>query len=291
MTVSNLLAPNISGSSHFYNLAFFICQLFTDGRFQTGHIIFDPNVLSNQMITEIQSNCPRSIPWLTTDVTKPIPSLWQPDQNTDHILQLIFVNPEQLANINDPGGLLLTLYRAFVMCSANQNDVNSRIAMLKKSKMVQRSSLILHYNPLDGSMWIHRSRNNGLFDDDTGVCLIDDAPSTQPREDKSGRCERKNLFDVTFGEHDRTWLITISYTEVHPMKETYDERKLYEIWNGFQFIANLYISNLNAFYINRTEYRVGKAISSVNHQIVRHNYHKFYKELTTDYNEISNETW
>lgn len=220
MTVPNLLIPNVSGPSHFYNLAFFICQLFVDGQFQTSHIIYDPNVFSSQLITEIQLNCPYSIAWVTTDVNRPPSQLWQPNQNTDRILQLVFFDPDHLPkDINDFKGLY-TFYQIFVISSDKQKTVEHQISLLKQSKMVQTgNSLILVHGSLDGSpIWIHRSSFGEAMARGDEICLNDDI-NTIGTNDQMCKSDRKNLFDQTFGGYERTWLTAVSYTDLHRMNE------------------------------------------------------------------------
>lgn len=286
MTVSDLLTPNISGSSNFYNLAIFICQLFTDGQFRTGHIIYDPNVFSSELITEIQLNCPYSIPWIMTDVNRPPSQLWQPNQNTDRILQLVFFDPDYLPKDTDDFNQLHTFYRIFVISSANQKIVERKITMLEQSKMVEEgNSVILVHESSDGSIRIHRSETMAKGDQ---ICLDD--KNKIETYDQMCELERRNLFDHTFGEYDQTWLTTVGYTGVHRMNESYSDWKQHELLNGKPFIANFFVANSYASYVNRTEYIFRKTISSVDSRIVRHKYHKFYEELTTDYSTIDQNT-
>lgn len=84
------LAQNIS---NFNDLALFICHLFVDGHFRTGHILYNQNLFDGHLISEFNSVCPETIPWLMTDVTKTSSVLWDTKDRTDNILQLIFFEP------------------------------------------------------------------------------------------------------------------------------------------------------------------------------------------------------
>lgn len=93
MELSNLFGIKLP---NFHNLALFICHLFIDGQFRNGHIFYDPNVFQvGQLISEIQSTCPTSIPWISTDVTDKPVLPWKSNERTDHILQLIFFDPNR----------------------------------------------------------------------------------------------------------------------------------------------------------------------------------------------------
>lgn len=175
MISSNILAPN---NLHFYNLAIFVCHLFIDGQFQTGHIIYDPNAIQvTQLITEIQANCSRSIPWLSTDVTKgPRQSPWKPYENTDHVLQLILFDPEKLSEISK-FEKILTFYRLFIFLSTVNNDelkINEKFASSSS-----RDSVVLYYNPETGSIntYLLTKKHKIITENNENVQTVDDQKS------------------------------------------------------------------------------------------------------------------
>lgn len=96
--------------------------------------------------------------------------------------------------------------------------------------------------------------------------------------------ERPNSFSSIFGEYqDRSWLISVCYTNAYSATETAEEHKLHDIWGGNAFYANFFTWSLDAAYINRTNNYYGNEFS-YDHQIFKHKYRRFYGELTTDIN-------
>lgn len=67
MSSSTALFLGVSNISSYFNLALFICTLFTDGRFQYVHILYD-----GRLAIEISSICPNEISWHQTDISEPI---------------------------------------------------------------------------------------------------------------------------------------------------------------------------------------------------------------------------
>lgn len=276
MSVPKLFTPNILRSRNFYNLALFICHLFIDGEFQSGHVVYDPKIFPDQLIAEIQSNCPRFIPWQLTDVTKTHATLCQPNQNTDHILQLVFLDPKHSSQEIDKE--LFVFHRIFITSTENEN----KIIDLQKSNTGQHNNLmVLHYNPMEGSIRIYRLLNKNPIMTETEVCSADEQSHILP--DHKIKSKQTNIFDLTFGEYERTWLAKVSYTILNSQKETQ-----YMLTNAFT--ANYLVSQFNALYINQSHVRIENGVSVIENRIIYPRYRKLYGDLTNDYDTLNNKT-
>lgn len=123
------MIPNLVVSPNFRNLALFICYTFIGGNFRHGHILYDPNIFNDNLISEIDSNCPAQIPWQATDIIQlsllPVNS----GERTDHILQLIFLDPEHLEENISEFERFLTFYRIFIFVSTAMRSKQRAIFM------------------------------------------------------------------------------------------------------------------------------------------------------------------
>lgn len=112
MTLSSHLVP--SNVANFHNLALVICHLFIDGHFRSVHILYEPNIFFDHFINDIESICPRPISWESTDVTKLSSLSRRSVEHTDHILQLIFLDPTSITAKIDKSRESPTFYRLFI---------------------------------------------------------------------------------------------------------------------------------------------------------------------------------
>lgn len=290
MTISNLLIPNISNVSSFHQLTIFICHLFIDGHFRTAHILYDPNAFDGQLINDIYSNCPASIPWLITDVTKPFSTSWQPNENTDHILQLIFIDPNYLPEDIDSLREIFTYYQIIIVSSAVGSNMMDQAAVSNQFKTNRTNvPLILIQNPVNDLMLIQRSSTSN---ETAEVCSNVNAMLSYGRIEANHRmCDnkRKNMFDLTFGANEKMWFLTVSYPVAYSPNQNII--RIDEVWQGMPFVANLYVSILNASYINRTSIKYG-GIGHDSHdfQIFYQKKSRFYGELTTNVHLLDNKS-
>lgn len=276
MTVFNFSTTNILRES-FFNLAIFICQLFSDGRFQSGHILYDPKIFNNRLITEIQLTCPQSIPWQITDITRPFSQSWQPNQDTDRILQLIFFNSANVPqDIDDISGIY-TFYRVFIFFTVNRANLRDQITILNDSIIVQNDNFpIVGYNSLNGLMWIQRSLDDPSAVEEVEIGLKDNNRFIQVNN---------SLFDFDFDEIRKKWIIMIKYGVGMPCHFC-KENHMYEIWNANQLFAKFFISNLNGSYINRTIYYFENSTTIWEHEIIHHKKRTIYEELCAGQNQV-----
>lgn len=257
MTHSVQLAPEVP---NFYNLALFICHLFIDGNFRTGHILYDPNIFDDQLISKIDSVCPHTIPWLTTDVTEATSSHWQPPERSDHILQLIFFNPNHLQKKVNKYKHFLTFYRLFVLQSGDKGKVEKRISAVRESETnFSSSSMILDYSSKDQSFNVCDNLNE--------VIIIDVG---------------ENSFQATFGKYEKNWMLAINSVVEFPCTKS---RNVFQhIWNPFS--VNFLFNHLNGSFINFTTTICNASF----HQMGRHKSIKSYKEFSLERVPIDRET-
>lgn len=277
MTLSNLLAPNLS---KFHNLVIFICHLFTDGQFRTGHILYDPGAFQvDRFMIEIQSICTRSIPWLLNDVTKPIELPWKPEERTDHILQLVLFDPDNLPKNIEDFKILLTFYRFFTFSVSSINGAELNNLEKFPESFFSNSLNLIHYTSANDSVciyWIHKNDESN----ERSVDTIHEQNHDMP----------KNLFSTVFDTYEKNWLITIKLYMLTTCTSNENIKGITEIWNGSPFFANFYFRNFNSTFIDLVKLSCqdqNKDIAIASHELVRiKNERKFYKELTTEYEHI-----
>ena len=258
MTPSNPFSPN---SSNYYNLAIFICHLFIDGNFRTGHILHYPDTFEEKIIIEVDSICPYPIPWVITDATQTASVSWTPNDRTDHILQLVFLKPNHSAdNINDFKDYF-TFYHLFVFESSNETDLRTQLDAIKNKETDNFGSMVIHRNGHNGSIRVHWIYN-------------DDIKMIYPQMKSSG-----NFFESTFGKYDETWLIAIKTTYEYPCQNIVDNQIMYYIKNGEPFIANFLQRQLRGSFINSSFPSCEKSNLSWVQRVIHHKNWTFYKEL------------
>lgn len=140
MVASSLFTLSFPNFSNFYHLAVFICNLFIDGHFWNGHILYDSNVFDVNLLNEIESVCPVYIQWLTTDITQLHSFTLRTGDQTDHIFQLIFFDPNHLEDKIGQITDYLTVYRAFILTST-VDGINLKAPTLMINQLDRRLSL------------------------------------------------------------------------------------------------------------------------------------------------------
>lgn len=134
-----LLVTNIL---NYQNVALFICHLFIDGNFRTGHILHDPKVSSDygiNLLIQMEKVYPSSISWLKTDITQQVSLPWAPHETTDHILQLIFLDldhlPDDINNFKD----MFAYYRLCIITSTAKD----RVLAVEQLKSILNTDLVI----------------------------------------------------------------------------------------------------------------------------------------------------
>lgn len=286
MTLSHLSVLKSSGVS-FHTLVLLICSFYSHGHFRVGHILYDSNIIDDRMIVEIQSNCAGTISWLTTHIIEPFSLPWESDQNTDHILQLIFI--DSIRDIDEVPELL-TFYRLFVFFSADLSDMPPKSVISKMSKTIQLNHTpIIIYNQINGLMWITRLSDSATSSELTSDWINDNF--IQFHSNQKNEIDKQNWFRSVFDVYERNWLISITYNYVLPRRSVDRNRqKFHEVWNGDNLFGNFFVSNLNGSYINRTQIYFENSKLCIEIQIIHHKHRQFYKELMIDYDRIDGDT-
>lgn len=269
MTLSTHLAPGIT---NYQNLALFICHLFIDGHFRTGHILYDPSLFDGRLISDIDLICPRSIPWLMTDVTQPSSLLWDQQEPTDHMLQLIFFNAEMLTKITEYK-YYLAFYRLFVFDETSNKNQKTVIA---KSEVTLNSNTLIHFVAEHGnSFYIHSILNNDEIIENR-ISLNQFDTNAISSQNSLNPILNQNIFDETFGKKQQKHSFAVNLIFEIPC----DQSKI--IFEGNPFIANFYLSNLKRSYANFTATFCNNSSIS----LIKWKSRKFYKEFSIDVEPI-----
>lgn len=273
-----------STASSFQTLALFICQLFVDGRFRSGQYVYDPKVIDDHLPTQIDSICPDHIPWHKTDITQPFLLPWNRTKQTDHILQLIFFDPNRLAEEIERFKAHFSVYRIFVF-PATDDEIERRqrdLLIADQSLRVGTSALILHYNNGDYSLdvdWIPKN------DDITGpseMRMSVDRTAVLLRNQPIKMNHVNNAFDSTFGQFERMHAMTIRFCAVGENSKSISTRA------PQLFYANYYLTTLKPSYINVTQISLSNytAKGSI---ALKPRPQKYYQEISQKYDLIDND--
>lgn len=285
MTLSNLLYPNISNAPSFHNLALFICHLFLDGKFRTGHILHDPGIFDNQLILDIQSNCPHLIPWQKTDIIQPFSTLWPSNQSTDNILQLIFFDPEHLPkNIVRLSKKLFVFYRLFVLLLCDDTKVQHQISAMSKVKVISNSnSLIIYQSAKNGSVCVYSITPDVKNGKEQQIGKVE--PHFE--QDRVTNVKNENLFVSTFGKFEENSLMVINAFIPNAIKSNVSGIGMHEISKKLHFSINFYQTSLDAAYINLTTRSWSSSV--LHHDTILPRPQSVYKELSTEYDSLDAE--
>lgn len=277
MTLTNLL---IAKSLNFQILALFICHLFIDGHFQTGCILHDSNVLQiSEIMSEIQSICANSIPWLMVDVRKPVSLAWQPNQRTDRILQLIFIDaknpPQNIGDLED----LFTCYRLFVFSSVDKVNFIQQIDTMKRlhSKLISRS-VIIHYNSTNVTV-LNQWNGNENIERNPYSTFDQKVNATYTVHDLQNTIIRGSVFDSVFSTYNENWAIGIRYEVAIPPRH-------YVILDEDPMFANYFYWDLKAKYINMSIASHTNATCSWKIRRAQHKNGKVYREFSSEYETL-----
>lgn len=271
MSGLDLLLPNHSSHTSFHNLALFICHLFIDGHFRNAHILYDPNVFDAHLLNEVDSVCPVQIPWLITDVTQPRSVLWQNDNRTDHILQLIFFDPNHLEDEIHQSKHHLTIYRAFIFTSdVDEFNLRAPITLVKElDRGLGLKSLIVQYKS-ENVQW------NGENDD---LGEIFDGKHTKQGEMKDNR--HGNLFDRTFGKFEQNLSICIRSYAFTKGKDAASITPTVE--QEYLYMSNYFNATLDKSFVHMRFGRLDNIFEPQVDTVVLRRQRKYYKELSLKY--------
>lgn len=263
MIFSSILNPNVI---NFHNLALFICHLFIDGRFRYMDILYDSSVFDEHLPSQIESICPVQIPWQLTDINKSPSLSGTPEERTDHILQLIFFDPEQLVEEIDRFNHYLTYYRIFIFLSKAESLIIEAMTEAKKQFEIS-DPFSLFFDPNNGSIQIHwMNGKSEIFE---------------------SILKPLNIFERIFGEHDQ---VPISIVLENMFMNKRNEIAFIPE-HGRIFSTNFFYATLNETHIFMKcgPYGIHTWPTTHFNQTVIPKERKYYKEISMEYNTFDTE--
>lgn len=243
--------------------------------------------MSKLVSEKILGVIPHPIPWLFTDVTtEPQQLPWKPDEQTDHILQLIFFVPDYLAMSVYEFKSFFTFYRLFIFSSSDDNVNNDE----RISSGFDIDVLVLYFNQETASINIYILMNRHQIIKATNEKVKTCSHIIEKVFDKSDISESKrgNFFESIFQKYEENWKIVIKHLANRDCINTEKVKKSYNIVNGYPFAVNFYYSVLEATSILQERTCRYPKLKWTEH--VYRKYQPFYKELSTEYEKIDNET-
>lgn len=280
MGISYLLPMAISNVSNFHYLALFICDLFGNGPFRTVHILLNPKVFDHNIFMEIDSICSDPIPFYLTDITQSFEISDQKYDNVDNLLQLLFVDPENLAHDIELLGDKLALYRIFIFSSIFMiKTMDQNLLFETQNRIFDIRTLILHYNESNVSVFIENcpsEQSNKNMKSRQAAIFILNQETIQ---------NGVNLFDETFGEYERMESIDLYRINAYTSPD-----KLEPIFYLYDAFINYCHFNLKRSYINTIWKHLYNSYSFIHHRTVIENPRTYYKEASLNYKLIENGT-
>lgn len=243
------------------NLAILICHLFIGGEFQVANVLFDPKVLNFQLINEINSQCSSEINWMMIDITQHERLEWNYKEANDHIIQLIFLDPNQLPAQKKMLEKHLAYYRLFIFDSRaeetfemstkwNLNTSTNSLALFHKYEENYCKAFLMH-------------DDHTLFDQSFHVKM--DMENVTPEQ----------TFDIIFSKRENKRILAVSYATFHcnsTGRPTVDA-----IFS--RFLANFYFMQMNLIIIEMILWCPGQPDFE---KRFRHVKQPIYNELTLD---------
>lgn len=271
-----VLSHSVQTLPIFHNLAIFICHLFIDGHFREGNILYDPKVFNDRLLVEIESVCPSQIPWQPNDITQSHLVHRRISERTDHILQLIFFDSNNLMEDIEQYGEHLTYYRIFVFSSFD--DIDLKLPQFTQLKRISSANTLIarHNSKLDVIYIDWMSENGNIFEISTIYHCYECEKTSWP------------FYEGTFGNYEREKSISmkvISMFRQHGNSINYNDYGSIVPISGHMYLANLYNFKLNGSYVNMTCTSID-GNSSSQHFVVTHKRRKYYNEILMAYEKI-----
>lgn len=276
MVISNFSSAVISNVTNFHYLALFVCHLFGNGSFRIAHIVYHPNVFDQRLLLQIDSICSDSIPLYLTDITQSFPISHQKSYNLDSILQMIFLNPANLADeIEQFGSANFALYRIFLFSSTTTMNQNILFEIHKRG--IDTRTLITLYNESSVIVFIENSsQSNGNVNEQGTIFILNHKTNL----------ENLNLYDKTFGVYERMESIDIYRIDFYDSPHKF--RPSFYLYDAF---INYCHFHLNGSFINTIWHnRYQPLFPPIYHRTVIENHRNYYLEASQDYKLIEDET-
>lgn len=266
MATSNVIIPNLP---NFYNLALFVCHLFSDGQFRTAHILYDSNAFDGRVLPQIESICPEPIPLVITDTNQSSPPNRNMPEGTDYILQLVFFDPVHFEATIEKYKDFLTFYRAFVFLSVDPIDIQEQIISIRVHNPIRNSgNLVVQHDSVNNSSCVNYVTADSF---NVAVTLNQDT------------CfDSFDSFDRTFGEFER-----MEFIEIHRY-DFINGSLNYNVGHRLYNFLNYYHLHLNNSYFNMSWIDISRVNKTINQKLTLKR-RELYNEISTDFDAIDEE--
>lgn len=271
MNLETLISPD--PAPNILNLSLLICHLFVGGNFRTLHILYHPDAFDDHMLRGIDSACPSDILKTTVDISLPESNTThRPHQNqqSDYILQLIFLPEHGVAESMDQMKTHLSFYRVFVFSSSQGSDANQQ--MKKYAETIENTN--------SSSLLVIHNKRNGTTD---AHIFSKDSNNFMKRVDlqKHHSYTETEIFELTLGDKALGRSLGVAHEEFSPSCKLSTDVAV----QNLRMIGRLYFTRLNMSFLDR-EYvicgneKYNRMVSTVR-PIVR----STYNELSLEYDE------
>lgn len=269
--------------SIFANLALFVCHLFIDGHFRYGQVLYDTKVFDDRFLNAIDSVCPVQIPIQTMDIAQISSQSPLSNDRTDHILQLLFLDPKYLTEQTHQFKDLFTFYRIFVFSSTTDEvETKERYSVIGKQNTILSSSpLIVLYNSQNGSLNIYWVSENGEAIDTSKQCKSEDSKVLSV---VGGECSA----DSMFGTSEDKLSFGIKINTLFRTTEDYKNIASTLPYMGHIFFTNYFFTAMNASFINVRCSNMYDAAAPQLYQVLKHKFKNIYNELSLEYEPMDN---
>lgn len=216
------------------SMALFVCNLYISGQFGTVQFIFDSTMLNNQLIIDLNFNCPVFIPILTARSTGAQFPLSSQSKRTDQILQIILLDryetPFGPKNITDRLKDYIAFYQIYVAPVAGVRE--DLIRNLEKNYVKDdfSNALLLVHNSSSGTneMYSRENLNEPI--------------------NLTNQNSMENIFAETFGKLESFSILGVLYSHGSTCHNEYESRRyVFAIYQ--RFLTNYYAARLNISFL------------------------------------------
>lgn len=276
MDLNNIIYRNVP--PNFLNLSLLICQLFAGGKFRTAHILYHPDAVDNDLLNAIDASCPFQIPKMTFDISTALSSPSDPNQRTDHILQLIFLPKIDLTTSMNRIQHLLTFYRVFIFSANEQPESQLGIEWMEESKLISNvnsSSFLLIHNRSNGIIQSYLLTKNHHH------------VSMEPIDMHKNHLKSEiDIFNVALGEKAYNQHYGVCEVEMiicHSSSTIFSRT----FFRKFIIFGNIYSTRFNMSFVDYTSMHCNNVGFDVDHKYVQPIRKSSYSDLSTDFKPIT----
>lgn len=264
-----------NSQSNFFNLSLLICHLFVGGNFKVANILYTEEALDDRLLSEIDSTCLVRIPMTTLNISASALETFSidPNQRTDHIIQLIFLPRDKLAeNMNRIDGLL-TFYRIFVFSQVQR--IVSDETWIENVKFIT--------NPSSNSLLLIHNSASGVFR--SYRCSKPPNNFVEPIDLQNVSMSNEELFNCALGETalGRYFGVVNLYRIDCAALTAGPLNTILKMETAF---ANLYFTRLNLSFIERASVYCNETDFHINHTATRPIRRPIYNEYSLNFNPV-----